>query len=85
MLFPSVHKGGAVGVKPVTGRAVNELIERRVDQTRVHPRRPDAAAGGTFTAIGFRHRDLPGPARKRTPSCGKPGTVPEHPSAMLTL
>ena len=39
-LFPTVHKTGAIGAAAMTGHAVNEMIQRRAEPGRVHPR-PD--------------------------------------------
>jgi integrase len=39
VLFPSVHKTGAVGSRAMTGHAVNEMIRRRADQAGFTPGR----------------------------------------------
>ena len=58
-LFPAVHKTGAIGdAGDVRGRGRgDDQAPRRPG--RVHPR-PNTADGGTFTAVGFRHRGLQG-------------------------
>ena len=52
MLFPSVHKGGAVGVKPMTGHAVNEMIKRRADQAGFTPAQTQQMGGHSLRS-GF--------------------------------
>ena len=52
MLFPSVHKGGAVGDKPMTGHAVNEMIRRRADQAGFTPAQTQRLGGHSLRS-GF--------------------------------
>ena len=72
-LFPAVHKTGAIGEAAMSGDAVAAMIRRRADPGRVHPR-PNTATGGTFTAVGFRHRGLPG--RRGRPRHHAPNRAP---------
>ncbi len=52
MLFPSVHKGGAIGGKPMTGHAVNEMIRRRADQAGFTPAQTQRLGGHSLRS-GF--------------------------------
>ena len=52
VLFPSVHKGGAVGTKPMTGHAVNEMIKRRAAEAGFPPGQT-ALLGGHSLRAGF--------------------------------
>ena len=52
VLFPSVHKGGAIGGKPMTGHAVNEMIRRRADQAGFTPAQTQRLGGHSLRS-GF--------------------------------
>ena len=73
MLFPSVHKGGAVGVKPMTGHAVNETIKRRADQAGFTAAQTQPLGGHSCDRVSSPRPS--GPALTPTPSCGRPGTA----------
>ena len=74
-LFPTVHKTGAIGDRAMSGDAIAEMIQRRAAAGRVQPRPDRSSWAGTRCAQGSSPRRS-GPARTRTPSCGKPGTAP---------
>ena len=49
-LFPTVHRTGAIGDRPMTGHAVREIIQRRADQAGL----PNVAQlGGHSLRAGF--------------------------------
>jgi integrase len=52
VLFPSVHATGAIGCKPMTGHAVNEMIRRRAEQAGFSPAEVQRLGGHSLRA-GF--------------------------------
>ena len=52
VLFPSVHKTGPIGVRPMTGHAVNEMIRRRADQAGFTPAQTQLMGGHSLRS-GF--------------------------------
>ena len=52
VLFPAVHKTGAVGVRAMSGDAVNEMIRRRADQAGFGPAQTQRFGGHSLRA-GF--------------------------------
>ena len=52
VLFPSVHKAGAIGERAMTGHAVNEMIKRRAGQAGFGPAQTQLLGGHSLRA-GF--------------------------------
>ncbi len=52
VLFPSVHQTGSIGVRPMTGHAVNEMIRRRADQAGFTPAQTQLMGGHSLRS-GF--------------------------------
>ncbi len=52
VLFPAVHKTGAIGARAMSGDAVNEMIRRRADQAGFTPAQTQLMGGHSLRS-GF--------------------------------